>query len=669
METIMNKSIKNELTVEQRNSLITVMKQLLDQYEYGWNSRALEAIIDEWNAAKGWMIQLFEKHPYYNNNFQIEIPANLHRPIDKEGIDTFKEWFKREYNKSLEKERVMVGLFRYEEYEAAVSATRSNAMQCPYQGTLKGYDIHYWSAEYDRMEKRLEEAQKAYRPRTITYDVGCMDYRTITITYEKAKERGEIFDVIDYALNVGNADEGGLISESMAESINRCLDRTNLNARAIVGQRIPRFVGKLCKELGLNKVVDVHTFNWTDNNGNICERTKDMGYNYHFALLGDSMSPDTYNGRVVISVNPIDFWTMSLGYKWASCHTIDIHNRRGVGSNHHQGCYSGGTSSYMMDDSTFVVYIRPTDEQINSVGESELPMEMQSKMKRCLFFLGEDKLIQSRVYPDGRDGGDSGLAGQLRAIVQKAIADLYDTSNMWTIKRGTSETKAMIEDGYHQIHYPDYRHYNDVNVSFLRRINGDLNHNKIKVGVEEIVCPCCGLYHSEESHITCNNCHDESDYEYTCEACGDGIREYDSYIRTADGHYYCCTECAEREGYVWCEDDDDEMHYREDCVQDNYSGCWYTDNYDGISTYEGRWYANETNLYEDGNEWCRDIQEYSDDWVMTVNENIYHNRSELIQVDGGWYESDEDLVEAGYTMDDEGNWVLADTDNDDAISA
>lgn len=656
--TLMNKEVQHVLSDEEKARLKEVEARLYTDYDYDYSNFAVEKATTVWNSAKGWMTELFKRHPFYNGNFQIVIPANLKRPIDTEGIEKFRAWAVKQYDKGLKANQIMIGLHNYGDYERAVRNMASRSNNCPVHGTLMGETYNQIHSEYLRMSARLQETEEKFHPRMITIgDFFGSTYDEFYVSFDTYQKRNIFGKVLQIVLNISNIENGNLITEETSKRVNEKLENGGFTSRAIAGQKIPRFVGKLLREVGLNKVVDIQKQTWMDNDGEVHDRIKDMGYNYYFALLGDSLSPDTYPRDVVISWNKVDFLTMSFGYKWASCHTIDVNNKRKVGDHQYQGCYSGGTMSYALDPSSFIVYVRPTEAQIKENREEDLPMEMQSKWKRCVFMMGEDKLIQSRVYPDGRDGGDEGIAAQLRAIVQKVVADCLETPNMWTLKKGCSTADSEIDDGYDQIHYPDYCHYGDVNTSYLRRINGDLNHNKIKVGVSAIICPYCGEEHFTQENIECSSCREE--YKYHCDCCGEGFNGDDYY--TEDGRHYCCMECAERDGYRSVSDTDYLIH-ENDVVSDLCTGEDYSANYaenNGVYTYEGYWYCSEYTAKADGNRWCKDIDKWSTDFVETVSGRFYHNTNDLIEVDGNWYESDDEVVEAGYTMDDNGNWVAA----------
>ena len=389
LETVMIKKSNFMLDEETISRLSDQAEHLLHAYDYDTTREALKKIFLEWADKKGWMVAAFSKHPFYNGNFQIVIPAKLKRPIDQTKIQEFKNWAKDSYSEIISKEQLMIGLHTYADYKKAKEKL-SNLVDCMNPAmTYKGRTYDEISNEYLRMSRRLNEVE----------EVHSMSHRgkTIYISRESADKLIYFTSVINTIDQYADGEDIKILTGRRLEKINDFLTSGGFNTRALEGQKIVKFVGKLLKEVGLNKVTNITTEMWQTPDGTTHQREKDMGYNYHFPLLGDAINPHDYEREIIISFNPIDYWTSSFGYKWASCHTIDKENIRGVGSNNHQGCYSGGTESYMLDPSTVVMYVRPTEEQLKEIGEEDLTMEEQSKFKRCLFFLGEDKIVQSRV--------------------------------------------------------------------------------------------------------------------------------------------------------------------------------------------------------------------------------------------------------------------------------
>lgn len=397
------------------------------------------------------------------------------------------------------------------------------------------------------------------------------------------------------------------------------------------GMKWSRWINKLLKMWKLNTVVDIKTEIYTSQDGVVHERQRDYGYNYYFALLGDSINPlEIPHKTFCLSVNDIDFYTMSFGHDWASCHTIDKGNRRGCDKTY-EGQYSSGTMSYMLDRTTMIAYY--VDEQneprsgrngYHKYGK-DVPYELRDKEHRCVFSWENDKLYQGRVYPDGRDGGEEGIASQMREIVQQIFAECLKVSNIWKTEHGTIEYPMIRSEG---THYRDYECCSDSVLSFLRRINGKLNEEPIHIGHNPI-CPNCGEEHERTEHVCCEDCWGDNDI--ICDRCGCSVDEDDAIA--VGGNWYCCERCANGDGWYICEDDDewhseDELYYCDDdnayhledyCQRCDGDGSYYHYVLDGVETEDGHWFHDEDTAIEEGyiydaeaNEWIKDEEEEED---------------------------------------------------------
>lgn len=282
------------------------------------------------------------------------------------------------------------------------------------------------------------------------------------------------------------------------------------------GEKTTRAVNKFCVYFGIDTIKIPKT-------NPVTGRVKDEGYNYEFAKYADAMSPLSIKRHTILSVNPLDYLTMSFGNSWASCHTIDKENRRGM-QNGYQGMYSSGTLSYMLDEPSMVFYTVNASYDGNEYWN-------QPKINRQMFHWGEEKLIQGRLYPQSNDGhGDA--YKPYREIVQKLVSEIYDFPNRWTVSKGTDNAGQYIDS--EGTHYKDYNCYGDCTMS---RIRNSENDYAIIVGHDPI-CPNCGAEHAEEDNILCKDCNGSRFY---CEGCGCAINEYGA--RWVGGTPYCC-ECV-----------------------------------------------------------------------------------------------------------------------------
>ena len=654
--TLMVKDIWYTMSAEERSKLTNVASSLLLDYGYRYTEGGLNVIFNEWASKKGWLIDLFSKHPNYNGNFQIVLPSTLRRPVDMEGVRNFIVWAKTAVRKQIPELRIgMFTVVEYLEMRDEVAKIADSFNYFPGRGKYilyRGKTKQEWQREKDRMEEVIYNAKHKVGGYWNSIFVGDKEMKISREDYRRLQAFDEIIDqLLDRCYR---KEEPNIISQADKDYLSSYAEI--LGIPMVAGNRVAKYVRKLLVKFGADKIVDLHERSWTttDENGNTVQNTRmeDLGYNHYFALLGDSINPVDIPCELVISVNPIDFWTMSFGYKWGSCHTLDKENRRNCDNSYH-GCYSSGTTSYMLDGATFIVYSRPSAKQLEKIGEDGLPMELQSKMKRCVFYLGEDKLVQSRLYPDGRDGGDAGLAAQFRNIVQDVIAKLYDTANLWVLKKGTCECSSVVDAGRGATNYPDYENYDDCNVSYLRRVDGLLNARVITVGTAPI-CPVCGKEHSSQEWIICDNCRDT----VYCENCGELVSRRDAIY--VDGEWYCDADCANSAGYV--ETEDDGWHHRRDCGYESYTDTWYYYTDEAIVTTDDEWFHNGEAAEDCGYVYC----EYDDEWspeddayeIGDTGEFFNCQYHDYIEAENGMYFPDADTAENnGYHRLEDGAWT------------
>lgn len=214
-------------------------------------------------------------------------------------------------------------------------------------------------------------------------------------------------------------------------------------------------------------------------------------YNKLFAEYADMVSGLKRKLKYFISVNPIDYLTMSFGVNWASCHTIDKENRRHM-NNSYSGMYCAGTVSYMLDKTSIITFVH-----------DHVPTNWEDgKIYRCMFHYGNNILVQGRVYPQGNDGRTD-LYKVFRNYVQDELSSLIGlTDTVWRKKEDGNVYDNVDSYGNH---YRDYTNFNSCNVSYPRE-RSDSSGNVIDIGHMGI-CPCCGREinngHGTISHDRC----------------------------------------------------------------------------------------------------------------------------------------------------------------------
>lgn len=266
------------------------------------------------------------------------------------------------------------------------------------------------------------------------------------------------------------------VTEYLANGIN------NIGGPTIaVGMKTSRAFNKMCIHYGVDKLPE---------------------YNKLFARYSDMVSGLKRNMKFFISVNPLDYLTMSFGNSWASCHTIDRTNERGM-SNAYRGEYCGGTVSYMLDSSSFITYAHDSMPESVETG----------KVYRNMFHFDNGLLVQGRIYPQGNDGATD-LYKTFRGFVQDELAELLELNSTTWVKRDASCSDHTKTCG---VHYPDYYYGEDCNVSYPKEMS-DAKNCMVIIGHKRI-CPNCGELmddytndewdedeHDRTNKLTCHSC-------------------------------------------------------------------------------------------------------------------------------------------------------------------
>ena len=496
-------------------------RNLLSEYDYEWTDDGIDTIYRVWAAQKANLIEMFAKHPNWDaENFRIVFDANFRRERDQQKVDEFAGW--------------------------AYSSVRTLVLQKG-KRTFRGMNGRDFNNAYERIDGRrdalinliamsrrpeaalarefadVNEEYKLFRAFVnATVEIRDDEYNRIRVTPETATT----IQKADRFLDTIRCYKMHIVDDDMHDSINDIYP-----GLCVVGQKVSKVVTKWAKMVGLDKVKDLRECTVPNNDGTFRTFTKDYGWFYYQAMMGDAINPLDITRYTVISLNPNDYWTMSFGHNWASCHTIDKENKKGVGANHYSGCYSSGTESYMLDSSTVIFYTVDKKVNRNDIGSAD-------KMQRCNFHINRDGsvIVQGRVYPDGRDGGEQGYATQFRNIVQMVVSTCTGENNIWTVKKGTSACSEHIVEDRDKTNYSDYFHYGDCNVSLLQ---GRETYDKVYIGHAPI-CPNCGEEHDSEEWITCEDCREGCNCVH-CARCGERINlDRDEYIYDEDtGNYYC----------------------------------------------------------------------------------------------------------------------------------
>lgn len=437
------------ISATERTELLEKMNDLLKTYNYNPTDTALNAIIDEWSAQKGDLIDAFKKHPQYNDGkFTITFSIEQERAVDK------------------------------------------SAMQCLYNWCNHRVDGPVGSM-VDSLPEEINTLRELQGRDFLPTDLQSFFFRFI--------EEPAI-----------------TISEEEASRINYLLpDKIHAHA----GQKRTRVVNKIFTYLNYNK---------------------HPSYNKIFAQYSDAMSPSVFKRTAILSLNPMDYLTMSFGNSWSSCHTIDKTNIRNM-PNSYEGRYCSGTMSYLLDPSSMVFYIIDEDQSYPGTAP---------KIHRQMFHYGHKKLIQGRLYPQSNDSGSSDLYTLYRQKVLEIISTIFELQNSWRTESGTCNVCDYTKS--FGTHYRDYGSFENCTISFAEDTPSSDN---VTIGAEPI-CIHCGERFNDSYHLDCCYIHRG---QHRCKRCG--CWHDDKYMRQIDGQWYCedcvyyCKSCR-----TWYVRDGHECH-------------------------------------------------------------------------------------------------------------
>ncbi len=668
-----------------------IMLEFLKKYGYSFaTEKGCEIILKTWEQNKARLLEKFRKHPNWDEeSLAIVFKNEYERDFDATAFEPFIAWVREQVDKMVSNTGYYDAKYKriessYTDYIGYVEGAREKIKNLENLG-VKLDLLPDLGVNEVRLKRNLV---RNYRRKMLDGRESWYSDYDDNYYYIPRDLRMKINQAFDALAYIQNNCKSQFVSAEQAEAI-RELCPVKVNE----GLKLTKAIQKICMTLGLHEIKEIRVAHENT------DRLKDFGFNYHFMALADRINPVTYKRITCISLNPLDYWGMSFGYKWASCHTIDKQNIRGVPDHHYSGCYSSGTESYMLDSSSIIFYVIREDY------DGKLYWE-EDKMQRVVFCVNENgsMLLESRVYPDGRAAeSETGIAVQFRNAMQKVIADVFDVNNYWRVEKGSRVCADNSET--FGTHFDDYRRYPDVNMSFNK--DECMEFPRIRIGHDPI-CPCCGSEHHFEENIMCRDCLDENDNRHVCEHCGDFI-DPDDEIIADDGTYFCCDICAVNHDYrmcydddryhyyedlYWCEDDDN-YHDEDHCYRDDYNDNYYSgDPY--IETIDGNTYHSEENAWDDGyeqeyfsDEWMRrDRLQYDEfesgyfdpnhdnaistedgnhfiseesaedsGYVETVS-HVWMKEDDAIEIDGDYYKDEDEARENGFVLNSEDEWVL-----------
>lgn len=242
------------------------------------------------------------------------------------------------------------------------------------------------------------------------------------------------------------------------------------------GTKTSRAFNHVCTHYGIDKMFPETVT--TVRNGQTTERTV-YPYDKMFAQFADLVSGLKRKLQFVISLNPLDYFTMSVGVNWRSCHHID------------GGQWRGGCMSYMLDKTSMITYVIPTLE--GDIHETP-------KIYRQMYHYKNNLFVQNRLYPQGNDGATD-LYAQFRDFVIEEFTPLIEADNNWSWFPGVGGYVNSLG-----VHYRDYGNNRKSGIFYPNSRADDARNQRITIGHEGICLRCGATFSSSYRYDHDGNC-------------------------------------------------------------------------------------------------------------------------------------------------------------------
>lgn len=239
------------------------------------------------------------------------------------------------------------------------------------------------------------------------------------------------------------------------------------------GTKTSRAFNKICHHYGVDKF-DPQTVVVQENGESVTKTV--YPYDKLFAAYADVVSDLVRQMHFIISVNPLDYLTMSIGVNWKSCHGIA------------HGGWRGGCLSYMLDSTSMITYV---------VTDLNGPIHEIPKVYRQMFHYDNGLFMQNRLYPQGNDGATN-LYDKFRNFVIEEFNGILNGNGEWSTEIGSSPCRAHTNSI--GVHYVDYYSNPDCSI-FYQTTNRDSVKNYIMNVGHKGICVRCGKEYSNSSRL------------------------------------------------------------------------------------------------------------------------------------------------------------------------
>lgn len=338
--------------------------------------------------------------------------------------------------------------------------------------------------------------------------------------------------VRDALISVANhkQEQNGLVTEFFIEKFSHFLGSREIpkSVKKMLrcGTKITRLVRKCFEEVvDVNDKI-VNTTTLVDEEDD--HRTR-KSFDKYYAQFADCLSELEVKKITVVSLNFLDFMTMSNGNSWSSCHFI---NSNGIfhedSESSYRGLYKQGCLSYALDKPSFILYTLPETFKGADYYRCQ-------KLTRMCCQYEDGILITGKCYPNNNDA----LITRYRQMMQLIISQVDGIPNLWTFSKKIKKISAFVDTALNAGHYCDYLYdQQKPTISLRKHINIDMDASMM-IG-HAAYCLHCGEELDGERHdwLQCGK-HRETK---RCYCCGKRIKDGEEY-HVFFGDYYC-SDCT-----------------------------------------------------------------------------------------------------------------------------
>ena len=196
----------------------------------------------------------------------------------------------------------------------------------------------------------------------------------------------------------------------------------------------------------------------------------EKAYNETLNELLDAFSDKKIPHVGTLSCHPIDYFNMSYGAGWTSCHSIP------------DGDWAAGTVGYMLDQSTLIMSGYP---MLPNIGVDIAFRDTRKSFRQIIAFY-HGKMLQSRLYPCSKNVE---WMDQIRWKLHAIFATCFNVENVWKVVKTQWAVDQLIEQSKNYKNFPDYHYVIDFNITITKLV-GVFDDEKIPIssGAHCLIC-------------------------------------------------------------------------------------------------------------------------------------------------------------------------------------